>query len=178
MKRPLWLVAALVLAARPLGAQTCTASLTAGAGSCSTAQFAASMTVNAVVQLTLSSTTTALTAPASVDYDAGFVANTGPSATVQCNVTCRLQISAATATWSATATTSVAPRSKPCADLTWSTSSGGTFTGLTTTPATVQSIPATGGSAPVSLFYRTLYSWGADTPGNYSLTVVFTLAAP
>jgi hypothetical protein len=62
--------------------------------------------------------------------------------------------------------------------LTWSTSAGGTFAGLTTTPATVQSIPATGGSAPVNLFYKTLYSWGADTPGNYSLTVVFTLAAP
>lgn len=177
MKR-FWIAAALVCAARPLAAQTCTASLTAGAGSCSTAQFAATMTVNAVVQLTLSTTTTALTAPGSADYDAGFVANDGPSATVQCNVTCRLQISAATTNWTATPTTSVTPRVKPCADLTWSTSSGGTFTGLTTTPVTVQSIPATGGSAPVSLFYRTLYSWGADTPGNYSLSVIFTLAAP
>lgn len=27
-------------------------------------------------------------------------------------------------------------------------------------------------------FYRTLYSWGLDTPGSYSLTVVFTLMAP
>ncbi|HEX4560491.1 MAG TPA: hypothetical protein VH113_01550 [Gemmatimonadales bacterium] len=174
----LWLAAALVCIAHPLAAQTCTATVTAGAGSCSTAQFAASMTVNAVVQLTLSTTTTSLTAPGSADYDAGFVADAGPSATVQCNVTCRLQISAATASWSATATTSVPPRSKPCADLTWSTSAGGPFVGLTTSPATVQSVPATGGSAPVSLFYQTNYSWGADTPGNYSLTVVFTLAAP
>jgi hypothetical protein len=173
-----WLAAALVCLGHPLAAQTCTATVTGGTGSCSTAQFAASMTVNAVVQLTLSSTTTSLSAPGSADYDAGFVANTGPSATVQCNVTCRLQISAATANWSATATTSVAPRSKPCTDLSWSTSVGGTFVGLTTSPATVQSIPATGGSAPVNLFYRTQYSWGADTPGNYSLTVVFTLAAP
>jgi len=173
-----WLAAALVCLAHPLAAQTCTASLSGGAGNCSTAQFVASMTVNAVVQLTLSTTTTALTAPGSADYDAGFVANTGPSATVQCNVTCRLQISAATANWGATPTTSVTPRTKPAADLTWSTSAGGTFTGLSTTPATVQSIPATGGSAPVSIFYRTNYAWGLDTPGNYSLTVVFTLAAP
>jgi hypothetical protein len=43
---------------------------------------------------------------------------------------------------------------------------------------TVQSIGATGGSSPVNLFYRTKYAWGLDTPGNYSLTVVFTLAAP
>ena len=179
MKR-VWLAAALVCLAHPLAAQTCTASLSGGAGTCSTAQFAASMTVNAVVQLTLSTTTTALTAPGSADYDAGFVANTGPSATVQCNTTCRLQISSATALWSATTTVVSAPAraNKPAADLTWSTSAGGTFAGLTTAPVTVQSIPATGGSSPVAIFYRTNYAWGLDTPGNYSLTVVFTLAAP
>lgn len=177
MKRGAWIAVALLGAGRVLAAQTCTASLSRGAGTCSV-NVTATMTVNAVVQLSLSTTTTALTAPGSADYDAGFVANTGPSATVQCNVTCRLQISAATATWSAVATTSVTPRSKPCADLMWSTSAGGTFVGLTTTPATVQTIPATGGSAPVSIFYKTLYAWGLDTPAKYSLTVVFTLAAP
>lgn len=179
MRRAL-VTAAILLAARPLAAQTCTASLSGGAGSCSTAQFAATMTVNAVVQLTLSATTTALTAPGSTDYDAGFVANTGPSATVQCNTTCRLQISSATALWTATTTVVSAPArtNKPASDLTWSTSAGGTFTGLSTTPVTVQSIPATGGSSPVPIFYRTTYAWGLDTPGNYSLTVVFTLAAP
>ena len=171
-------LALLTIGPRTLAGQTCTAA--GGGGTCSTATIAATMTVNAVVQLSLSTTTTALTAPGSADYDAGFVANAGPSATVACNVTCRLQISAGTALWSATTTVVSAPArtNKPCADLTWSTSSGGTFAGLTTTPVTVQSIPATGGSAPVSMFYRTKYAWGADTPGNYSLTVVFTLAAP
>jgi hypothetical protein len=166
--------------ARPLAGQTCTVTITAGAGSCSTAAITATMTVTAVVQLTLSATSTALTAPGSVDYDAGFVANTGPSATVQCNTTCRLQISAATAVWSASTTVVSAPAraNKPAADLRWSTSAGGSFAGLTTSPVTVQSIGATGGSSPVSLFYRTNYAWGLDTPGNYSLTVVFTLAAP
>lgn len=167
-------------AARPLAGQTCTASVSGGAGNCSTAPITATMTVNAVVQLTLSTTSTTLTAPGSVDYDAGFVANTGPSATVQCNTTCRLQISSATALWAATTTVVSAPArtNKPASDLTWSTSAGGSFTGLTTSPVTVQSIGATGGSAPVNLFYRTAYAWGLDTPGNYSLTVVFTLAAP
>jgi hypothetical protein len=167
----------LIAAARPLAAQTCTAS--GGGGTCSTASIAASMTVGTVVQLTLSATSTALTAPGSLDYDAGFVANGGPSATVQCNTTCRLQISAATALWSATTTVISAPAraNKPAADLTWSTSVGGTFTGLTTGPATVQSMSATGGTV-TNLFYRTKYAWGLDTPGNYSLTVVFTLAAP
>lgn len=163
---------------RTAEAQTCTAA--GGGGTCSTAPISATMTVNAVVQLTLSSTSTSLTPPGSTDYDAGFVANTGPSATVQCNTTCRLQISAGTPTWAATTTVVSAPArtNKPCSDLTWSTSAGGTFAGLTTSPVTVQSIPATGGSAPVSFFYRTNYAWGLDTPGNYSLTVVFTLAAP
>ena len=157
--------------------QTCTAA--GGGGTCSTVSIAASMTVNAVVQLTLSATSTALTPPGSTDYDAGFVANTGPSATVQCNTTCRLQISAGTALWAATTTVVSAPAraTKPAADLTWSTSSGGTFTSLTTSPVTVQSSAATAG-ATVNLFYRTNYAWGLDTPGNYALTVVFTLAAP
>lgn len=177
MKHGFWIAVALLAAARPLTGQTCTATVSGGAGTCSL-NVTATMTVNAVVQLSLSTTTTTLTAPGSTDYDAGFVANTGPSATVQCNVTCRLQISAATATWSAVATTSVTPRSKPCADLTWSTTAGGTFVGLTTTPVTVQTIPATGGSAPVSIFYKTIYAWGLDTPAKYSLNVVFTLAAP
>ena len=115
--------------ARISQAQTCTAA--GGGGACSTANIATTMTVNAVVQLTLSTTTTALTAPGSTDYDAGFVANTGPSATVQCNSTCRLQISAATALWSATTTVPSAPArgNKPAADLTWSTSVGGSSPG-------------------------------------------------
>jgi len=178
MKRCAGVALLLMAVAGPVAAQTCTAP--GGGGACSTASIAATMTVGAVVQLTLSTTSTALTAPGSVDYDAGFVANVGPSATVQCNTTCRLQISAATALWSATTTVVSAPArtTKPAADLTWSTSVGGTFAGLSTSPATVQSIPATGGSTPVNLFYRTKYAWGLDTPGNYSLTVVFTLAAP
>lgn len=180
MKRRGAAVLLLVLGAAPLAGQTCTASVSGGAGTCSTAAITATMTVNPVVQLTLNTTTTALTAPGSADYDAGFVANTGPSATVQCNTTCRLQISAATAVWSASTTVVSAPAraNKPASDLTWSTSVGGTFAGLTTAPATVQSIPATGGSAPLTIFYRTGYAWGLDTPGNYSLTVIFTLAAP
>jgi hypothetical protein len=172
-------VVLILLAAgtRTAQAQTCTAP--GGGGTCSTANIAASMTTGTVVQLTLSATSTALTAPGSAAYDAGFVANSGPSATVQCNTSCRLQISAATAFWSATTTVVSAPArvNKPAADLNWSTSSGGTFTGLTTSPATVQSSSATAGST-VNLFYQTNYAWGLDTPGNYSLTVVFTLAAP
>lgn len=170
---------ALALLGRGAAAQTCTASLSGGAGTCSTASIAATLTIGNVVQLSINATSTTLTSPGIADYNAGFVADAGPTATMQCNGPCRLQISAATATWTGTTTVVSAPAraNKPASDLTWSTSAGGPFTGLTTTPATVQSLSATAGSS-TSLFYRTLYAWNVDTPGNYSLTVVITLASP
>src|SRR5579884_2955814 len=67
--------------------------------------------------------------------------------------------------------------SKPAADLAWATAAGGPFTALSVTPATAASGAATAG-APRSFFFRTSYSWGLDTPGAYSLAVVFTLLAP
>ena len=30
----------------------------------------------------------------------------------------------------------------------------------------------------VQLYYRTLYQWQVDTPGNYALQVVFTISSP
>ena len=172
-------VLGLALLGRGAAAQSCTANLLGGSGTCSTASIAASLTIGNVVQLSISATSTALTSPGITNYNAGFVADAGPTATLQCNGPCRLQISAATATWTGTTTVLSAPAraNKPASDLTWSTSAGGPFTGLTTTPVTVQSLAATAGSS-ASLFYRTLYAWNVDTPGNYSLTVVFTLASP
>src|SRR2546427_167569 len=92
--------------------------------------------VGLVLQLTLSSTTTTLAGPALSDYDAGFVANQGPTAVVSSNRAWRLQLSAAAPTWTATSTQpGVAARpNKPAADLQWSTAAGGPFTALTTPP--------------------------------------------
>jgi len=110
---------------------------------------------------------------------AGFVANTGPTATVKSNRAWRLQISAAAATWTATNTQPGvnARPNKPAADLEWGTAVGGPFTALSVTPATAKSGSATAGT-PTSIFFQTMYSWGLDTPGAYSLPVVFTLLAP
>jgi len=180
VKRARWVLLTLAaVCSRPAAAQTCTATLVGGGGNCTTASIAASLTIGRIVQLTLSSTTTALATPAAADFDAGFVASTGPTATVYCNTACRLQISASTATWTATTTVPSVPAraNKPASDLQWSTASNGTFAGLTTTPTNVSSLGATAGTA-VGIFYHTLYAWGLDTPGNYSLKVVFTLASP
>ena len=167
--------AALMLPAAALG-QACTAPIPAG--TC-TASTSTTLTVGRVIQLILSSTTTTLAPPALSDYDAGFVANQGPSAIVNSNRAWRLQVSALAATWTATSTQPgvVARPNKPASDLQWSTAAGGPFTGLTTVPVTAVSGAATAG-ATTNLYYHTLYDWTVDTPGSYSLIAVFTIVSP
>lgn len=157
-------------------AQTCTAPIPAGTCGASTST---TLTIGTVLQLALSSTATPLTPPSTADYDAAFVANSGPTATVKCNRSWRLQIGATAGTWTATNTQpGVAARAnKPASDLQWSTGAGGPFTGLTVSSADATTGGATAGTTQ-SFFYRTLYDWTLDTPGSYSLTVVFTLTAP
>lgn len=170
----LWL--GLALSGGRAAAQTCSAPVPNG--NCA-ANTSATLTVPDVMQLTLTSTSTALTAPAAADYDAGYVANTGPTATVKSNRAWRLQVSAAAAVWTAANTQPgvTARASKPAADLQWGLSAGGPFAPLSVTPSTAQSGGATAGT-PVSFVFHTAYDWSLDTPGAYSLTVVVTLLAP
>jgi len=174
--RNLALSLALTVLAEGAAAQSCSAPVPNGSCPVNTS---ATLTVPDVMQLTLTSTSTALTAPATADYDAGFVANTGPTATVKSNRAWRLQISAGAATWTASNTQPGvnARANKPGADLQWGTAAGGPFTAASVTPATANSGSATAGT-PTSFFFHTLYGWGVDTPGAYSLPVVFTLLAP
>ncbi len=179
MIRPTLTVAVVVCAAARLDAQTCIAQAPpANLWTC-TANTSALLVIGDVLSLTLSATTTPLTPPSAVDYDAGFVANTGPMATVRGNRAWRLQISAATATWTAVNTEpGVSARAnKPAGDLLRATAVGGPFTALSTTPATVVSGGASVGTA-TNFFFRTTYAWAVDTPGTYSLVVTFTLLAP
>lgn len=181
MSRPRWAAWAAagvvwLAAPRDAGAQTCTAPIPAGTCSVTTS---VTLTVGKVLQLTLSSTNTTLTAPSEADYDAGFVADAGPTATVQSNAAWVLEISAAAATWTAAnSEPGVSARAnKPTSDLSWATAAGGPFTALGTTAVSAVSGVPTAGTTP-SFFYRTAYDWTLDTPGAYSLTVVFTLTAP
>ena len=137
------------------------------------------MTVGTVLNLSLSASTTILTPPTTATYDAGFVADNGPTATVMANRSWTLTISAASAFWSATNTTAgvTARVNKPAADLQWSTSPGGPFADVAVAGATFNSGTATGGAA-TTLSFRTLYDWVVDTPGAYALAVVLTLTAP
>jgi hypothetical protein len=138
-----------------------------------------SMTAGRVVRLQMSAGSTSLTAPTTSDFDAGFNSTTGPTLTVSANAAWTLQIRAASAVWTATNTASgVAARvNKPAGDLKWSTSSGGVFTALSGSDASLVNGSATASNA-TTLYFQTLYDWSVDTPGNYSLSIVLTLTSP
>jgi hypothetical protein len=175
--RPLAIAACALgaLLALPAGAhaQTCNAPTPNGTCNVSTST---TLTVGTVLQLTLGSTTTTLRAPLQADYDLGVVADNGPVATIKCNRPWKLQIAAAAATWTAVNTVpGVSARAnKPAADLTWGIAAGGPFTALSTV-ITNAALGAATASSTVNMFYQTKYNWTLDTPGAYSLVVVFTL---
>ena len=172
----LCLVVAVGLAPAQLAAQNCTA--TTPAGTC-TASTTTTMTAGTVLELSLNAGATVLTPPTTASYDAGFVADNGPAATVRANRAWTLRIAAGAATWTAANTTAgvIARANKPAADLQWATSPAGPFAGATVAGATLASGNATGG-ATTTLSFRTLYDWALDTPGAYSLVVRLTLSAP
>jgi len=55
--------------------------------------------------------------------------------------------------------------------------SNGSFAPLSSVDANLVTGPATAGTA-TTLYFQTLYAWTADTPGNYSLSIVLTLTSP
>lgn len=172
-------VIAMVIASSvlPLIARAqCTAT---GSGDSCNLPGSASMTAGRVVRLQMSAGSTALTAPTTTDFDAGFNATAGPTLTVSANAPWTLHLRSAATVWTATNTSPSAPArtTKPAGDLLWSTAAGGTFIALTTGDVTLVGGVATASTA-TSLFFQTLYDWALDTPGNYSLSVVLTLTSP
>lgn len=138
-----------------------------------------SLTAGRVVRLQMSAGSTSLAAPTTADFDAGFNATTGPTLTVSANAPWTLHLRSTGAFWSATNTSPGAPArtDKPAGDLSWSTTSSGGFSALTTSDANLVAGPATASNA-TTLYFQTLYNWALDTPGNYSLSIVLTLTAP
>jgi hypothetical protein len=127
----------------------------------------------------MSAGSTALAAPTTADFDAGFNTTTGPTLTVSANAAWTLHLRSAATFWTATNTSPSAPArtTKPAADLRWSTASNGAFSALTIGDVTLVTGSATA-SNPTTLYFQTLYNWTLDTPGNYSLSVVLTLTSP
>ena len=138
-----------------------------------------SLIAGRVVRLQMSAGSTSLSAPTTADFDAGFNSTTGPTLTVSANAPWTLHVRSTAAFWSATNTSPGAPArtTKPAGDLSWSTTSNGTFNALSTSDATLVTGAATASNA-TTLYFQTLYDWALDTPGNYSQTIVLTLTAP
>lgn len=147
---------------------------------CSTAVGALQIiiNINSVFELDLDPSSTALATPTTAVFAAGFAATDGPIARIRSNAPWALLISAVSPTWTGvSAGAETARPDKPASDLSWSTSAAGTFTDLSISPVQVASGLRTIGSE-TSLFYRTRYQWALDTPGTYSLRILFTIAAP
>ena len=170
------LVVVLALVPRPGAAQSCFVG--AAPGTCS-ASTAATLTVGKVVQLTLASTATVLATPTVADYTTGYLIASGQLVSIRSNASVVVHVAARTANWTATNTTAgvTAWATKPSTDLQLGSSTTGPFTPLTTGGYTLSSSGATA-TLDLPLIYKVLLDWGADTPGQYSLDVVYTVTAP
>jgi hypothetical protein len=174
-----FLMAAMVLGTA-IGVEQANAQCTGNAGSCNTTNTA-SVSVNALVKLGMSATTTSLTAPTADDIDAGAVIqNSGPSFTIKANRSWTLNIKTTNATvWTYAGAFA---GTKPISDLTWSNAAAGTYANIGTSDAVFLSGAGATNGAAAQAFFRTVWAAGfaqpSNVPGTYSLPVVFTLSAP
>ena len=174
------LVIALILGSRA-GAQACTVSTSQK----TSVQCIVNVTMNTadVLKLTLTNTSAALGTPTETDFTNGFrdVSGAITSATVKSNRAFTLQVVGSTTNFSFTNSggNSFANPNKPAADLVWATTQAGlaSATNNMGTGAALISQNAMAG-ATQSIFFRTNWQFNRDVPGNYALTVNFTLSAP
>jgi len=162
------------LTGSPIAAQSC-----AGTNSC-TVTTTASVTVPALVSLSVSGGgTLSLSAPGAAELATGYVQNAGPTFTVKANRAWTLSVHTSNA--SNFAYTGDQGGVKPISDLTWATTSDGTFTAITGSAAQLGNGAKTNSASP-SIFFRTLYpnDYGSDrvAAGAYAIDLVFTVAAP
>jgi hypothetical protein len=174
-----FLLAAMVLGSA-ISVSQLNAQCSGNAGSCNTTNTA-SVSVNALVKLGMSATTTSLTSPTADQVDIGAnIADAGPSFTIKANRSWTLNIKTTNAS-NFTYVGSFAG-TKPISDLAWSNAVAGTFVGMSSADALFLSgASATNGTA-AQVFFKTIWAAGftqpSNAPGVYSLPVVFTLSAP
>lgn len=176
LPRMIALAAIVAMPARGLAAQSC--NIGTAPGSC-TATTSATVTIGKVVQLTLATTSTAIAMPAITDYTNGYITGSGQTVSIRANTNVVVHVAARTAAWSAANTTAGVPAwaTKPSTDLQLGPSTAGPFTALTTAGYTLSSTGATA-TLDLPVVYKVLLDWGNDTPGQYSLDVVYTITAP
>jgi hypothetical protein len=171
--RNVWAAGAMSIALLMMGSveasgQSCT-------GNPCSVQLTASATVNDVLKLTLSSTTTSLGTPTDTDYDNGYKDVAGPTASVKSNRPWHVDVAGAAATF--TYAGSLANPNKPSSELLWGTAAGTYANNMGASAVLLNGASGTG-NASQAIFFRTLWSWATDVPGTYDLVINFTLAAP
>lgn len=173
-----FLLAAVI--AGSIGASQANAQCSGNAGGCLTVNTA-SATVNALVKLGMSATTTTLSAPTADQVDVGAtLGDAGPTFTIKANRSWTLNIRTSNAsTWTYVGTAS---GSKPISDLTWSNAVAGTYAAISTSDALFLSGAAATNGTPAQAFFKTVWAAGftqaSNAPGTYSLPIVFSLTAP
>jgi hypothetical protein len=174
-----FILAAMVLGSA-ISATQAGAQCSGNAGSCNTTNTA-SVSVNALVKLGMSSAATSLTSPTADQVDLGAtIADAGPSFTIKANRSWTLNIK----TTNAASWTYVGALggNKPISDLTWSNAVAGTYVGIGSTDAVFLSGASATNGAAAQAFFKTVWAAGftqpSNAPGTYSLPVVFTLSAP
>ena len=173
-----------LLAATVLGSALCVSQANAqcsgNAGGCLTVNTA-SATVNALVKLGMSATTSSLSSPTADQIEVGAtLADAGPTFTVKANRSWTLNIRTSNPTnWTYVGTLG---GTKPISDLTWSNAVAGTFVGISTSDALFLSGAAATNGTAAQAFFRTVWAAGftqpSNAPGVYSLAIVFSLSAP
>jgi hypothetical protein len=178
MKATRIILAAMVLGTA-IGASQASAQCSSNTGSCNTTNTA-SVTVGALVKLGMTSATTALTAPSVTDIESALsLDDAGPQFTVKANRSWTLKIKSQNPTTFTYLGSDFGV--KPIGDLSWATTSGGTYAAITASDVTLAS-GASSNSTTVNSFFRTSWAGGfsaaSNAPGTYSLPIVFTLSAP
>jgi hypothetical protein len=174
-----FLLAAMVLGSA-ISVNQAGAQCSGNAGSCNTTNTA-SVSVNALVKLGMSSVTTSLTSPTADQIEVGAsIADGGPTFTIKANRSWTLNIKTTNAaSWTYVGSLG---GNKPVSDLTWSNAAAGTFVGISTTDAVFLSGASATNGAAAQAFFKTVWAAGftqpSNAPGTYSLPVVFTLSAP
>lgn len=173
------ILAAMVLGSA-IGVNQASAQCSGNAGSCNTTNTA-SVSVNALVKLGLSSATTTLTSPTADQVEVGAnIADAGPSFTIKANRSWTLNIKTTNASnWTYVGSNG---GTKPISDLTWSNAVAGSYVGISSTDALFTSGASATNGAAAQVFFKTVWAAGftqpSNAPGTYSLPVVFTLSAP
>ncbi|MGH7651050.1 MAG: hypothetical protein ACREMS_04330 [Gemmatimonadaceae bacterium] len=173
------LFAAAVLSS-VIGASQANAQCSGNAGGCNTVNTA-STTVNALVKLGMSATTTALSAPTADQVEVGAtLADAGPTFTIKANRSWTLNIRTSNASLFTYVGTNAG--TKPISDLTWSNAVAGSYVAIGTSDALFTSGAAATNGTAAQAFFKTVWAAGftqpSNAPGTYSLPIVFSLTAP